>query len=77
MKETPRHQADFVAKGNADGQPSDVAFGSLIFGADDQPVRVKQLELPGSAVVVVVSRSDDIEQIMQNIVIDAPLRDPQ
>src|SRR5439155_8891385 len=47
-----------------------------INSADDQPFSIAKPELPGIAVVAIVAWADDVEQVGENVVVDALLGDP-
>src|SRR5439155_24278066 len=47
-----------------------------INSADDQPFSIAKPELPGLAVVAIVSWADDVEQVGKNVVVNALLGGP-
>src|SRR5690349_5037056 len=76
LKETLRHQADFVTKCDAHCQPPYVLFRAFIFSTNDQPFAAAQLELSALVVIAAIPLTQDVEQVTKNVVIDALFRNP-
>ena len=75
LEETLRHQAEFVAQRYTDRQAANIPLRAFVFRADDQPFAATQVELSRAPVVAVITQPDDFEQIGENIVKNALLRD--
>src|ERR1022692_5235211 len=52
LKEALRHEADFIAERNSDGQATNVPLRTLILGTDDQPLDRKSTRLNSSHLVI-------------------------